>query len=177
MPCRTIFLAALLLASCGGAKEQTRGEYMDLNGFFSSEAKRLQQEQVKVDKTVSRNGVFETRKGIIPDWTREVQLFTESDINKPAWSKSYKITASDSSILYSALDSGLRTRSLSITKDKLGRIREISISNRVSNELYHTSEELKYIPDSMYRIYKEQDVIFLGRNEYEIKGLLQREQD
>lgn len=148
---------------------------MDLKGFFTSEAKRLKQGQVKVDKTVSRNGISESREGIIPDWEREVQLFTESDINKPAWNKSYKVTASDSAILYSVLDSGLRTRSVSIRKDNQGRIREISISNSTRNELYQTSEELTYIPDSMYRIVKKQDVIILGRNEYEIKGLLLQE--
>lgn len=172
MQYRIIFLLAFLIISCNETKDRTRGEYVDLNSFFTSEARRLKQQGVKVDKTVRANGVSESRQDLIPDWQKELQLFAESDINKPAWIKSYQVSDTDSSIVYSALDSGLRTRSISIKKDKDGHIREINISNGTSNDLYHTSEELTYIPDSMYRIIKHQKVIILGNNQYQITGIL-----
>lgn len=174
---RNILYALLFISSCSEPEKDTELRYTDLKNYFEAEVMRMEHSGRKVDKTVSRNGSAESKANISPDWRAELSLFIESDINKPAWRNSYSIKEDSVSVEYKAIGDDLRTRSIRIIKDTDGDIREISIANHTSNKLYSSSEELSYIPDSMYRIFKKQDVIVIGRNEYEIKGLLRQEQD
>ncbi len=167
---RWIF-ACLILASCSGAEQVSDRRYVDLKGFFRDEAIRLEKLKFKVSKTVSRNGVSESRRNISPNWDTELSLFAESDINKPAWSDSYMVRNTSSTTSYTALDDKLRTRSIHIKKNKSGSITELVMVNITKNYLYSASEELRYIPDSLYRIIKKQEVILLGNNSYEISGI------
>jgi hypothetical protein len=126
---------------------------------------------IKVDKTVSRNSVSENRENISPNWDAEFSMFAESDINKPAWTDSYTVRTDSSGTSYTAIDNKLRTRSIRLKKNKSGSIIEVAVVNLTKNYLYSSSEELLYIPDSLYRILKKQDVILLGNNSYEISGI------
>ena len=168
---KRLIFACLILASCSGTEKGTGIKYQDLKEFFHEEAIRLEKQKARVNKTVSRNGVSESRENVSPDWDTELSLFTGSDINKPAWTDSYTVRNHSSSTSYTALDSKLRTRSILIKKNKSGRIIELAVVNRTKNYLYSSSEELLYIPDSLYRIIKKQDVILLGNNSYEISGI------
>lgn len=167
-----IVVAFFILGSCKGVEEKTSTKYMDLKGFFEQETIRLTKANQKAEKTVTRNGVSETKKDFLPDWDVELSLFSESDINKPAWENSYKVYEDSTQTNYTALDNKLRTRSIRIRKNKSGILNEISIVNRTTNNLYSSTEELTYIPDSLYRIIKKQEVILLGNNNYEISGIL-----
>lgn len=170
-----IVLAVLLmviLASCAEPAKKPAGKYTDIKGFFESEASRLRKKRAIVDKTVRRNEVSETKHGLSVNWKNELALFIESDINKPAWHDSYKVTGDSSSISYIALDNDLRTRSIEIHKGPDGRLLEISIINETKNNLYKSFESLKYITDSTYMINKTQDVLLLGNNRYTITGIL-----
>lgn len=161
----------LILASCGGAEQVRKRRFLDIKGYVSQEVKRLEKQKATIDKTVSKNGVPEIRKSLSPDWNIELALFSESDINKPAWIDSYSVNFDGSNVSYNALDNKLRTRSIVIKKNKSGKLTELMVVNRTSNYLYSSSEELLYIPDSIYRIIKKQDVILLGKNNYKIFGV------
>jgi hypothetical protein len=165
---RLIFLF-LVLASCTTEKVTER-RYVDLKGFVTEEVSRLGKSKTKVNKTVSRNGSSESKESISPDWDTELSLFSESDINKPAWSNSYVVSENNNSTSYTATDSKLRTRSILIRKNRDGGIAQLSIVNSTKNYLYSSSEELLYIPDSLYQIIKKQDVLLLGNNSYKISG-------
>jgi hypothetical protein len=167
---RIIVLCMLILVSCAKPEQKTPNRYLDLRKLFETEASRLAKLDPKVNKTVSRNQVSETKKDISIDWKNELSLFMESDINKPAWRDSYRIDESKTDLLYTALDSNLRTRSIHIKKNLNGKLMHVFIVNKTHNNLYQSSEELSYIPDSMYHIVKQQHVILLGDNRYEITG-------
>ncbi len=166
---RLVFLF-LVLSSCNAPGKVKERKYIDLKSYFSTEIKRLTQQKTKVDKTVSRNDISESKKNIIPGWETELSLFSESDINKPAWTDSYKVAEENGVTSYTAVDSTLRTRLIVIHKDKSDKIIEVSIVNRTANYLYSSSEELRYIPDSLYQIVKKQDVLLMGSNNYKIFG-------
>lgn len=167
---RLLIFSLLVFASCGEKEKVPQRRYIDMKGFFTNEVSRLDKLNTKVNKTVSRNGVSESKVNISPDWNMELSLFSESDINKPAWSNSYIVRNDGGSTLYTATDNKLRTRSISIARNKNGRITRLSIVNSTTNYLYNSSEELLYIPDSLYRIVKKQDVLLLGKNSYKISG-------
>ncbi len=171
MSSRTLILVLLMLVSCAEPEERSVTRYMNIKGFFEAEVQRLTENNKLVDKTVKRNEISETKTGISVNWINELSLFIESDINKPAWRDSYKITEDSSEVIYMALDSNLRTRSIHIKKDARDRIRNISIMNRTKNNLYQSSEQLNYVPDSIYKIDKSQQVLLLGNNRYQIIGV------
>ena len=168
---KKLALACLLFVSCSETEQVRVQKYYDVQGFFGAETKRLEKQGATVTKTVSRNDVSETKSSFSPAWATELALFTDSDINKPAWRDSYKIESDSLSTSYTALDDELRTKSLVIKKNNKGKLIEISIVNSTSNYLYNSTEELHYFPDSLYRMVKKQDVILLGKNNYEIVGI------
>ena len=161
----------LTIASCAKPEEKAVTNYLDINGFFESEVQRLTKNNKSVEKTVMRNKISETQTRNSVNWKNELSLFIESDINKPAWRDSYKIIEDSSEVIYTALDSNLRTRIIHIKKDVRNGLRYISIINRTKNNLYQSSEKLTYVPDSIYKIDKSQHVVLLGSNRYQIKGV------
>ncbi|WP_207532270.1 hypothetical protein [Desertivirga arenae] len=163
----------LLLTGCTNKQEATEVKsYFDLSGFFSSESASLQNKHATVIKTVLQNGRAEQKTIGNINWETEFELFSSSDINKPAWNKSYRVLHTAHGTEYIALDNKLRTRRIRIEKAQRGKAKHIYIRNEVNNMLYSTTEELHYYPDSLYEIRKTQHVIILGNNTYKISGLL-----
>jgi hypothetical protein len=162
--------------SCGPVQQKREKRYTDVAGFFQMEIERLQKQKLKVHKKVSRNGDSEYRENLSPNWSTELSLFAESDINKPAWRNSYQTRKVGDAITYTALDSNLRTRSITIRRNKKGKIDELVVVNQTQNYLYTAFEKLYYYPDSLYRIIKKQKVVLLGNNSYEISGIFNSSQ-
>jgi len=180
--CKT-YLAALIglnlffcLASCkkdSSAAKDTR-KFFDLKGYFAAEAARLNKLNPVVDKAAIYNYQTEKQKVHIGNWASELSMFSESDINKPAWRLSYDVQSSDGLITYKAKDPALKTQDITIKKngDKIQWIMIINHSKSTvfSKKLYETLEKLSYSPDSAYHIQKMQYTRLLGINHYNIKG-------
>lgn len=145
--------------------------YFDLKGYFRADSARLAGLNRLTFKTVTHNGITESKKVHIANWGLELGLFSASDINKPAWRDSYQIQDTADSIVYRAKYPELKTREITISKQK-NKIKRIVIYNHTKNILYQTSERLSYFPDSIYIIEKSQQVKLLGTNQYTIKGSL-----
>ncbi|HWZ14583.1 MAG TPA: hypothetical protein VNW95_05035 [Mucilaginibacter sp.] len=122
-------------------------------------------------KTVTHNGVTQSKKVRIGNWERELDLFIGSDINRPAWKDSYTVTISGDITIYRAKDFKLKMRQMDIKKDK-DKVQWVLIFNRTKNLLYETTEKLSYFPDSLYSIEKYQHVKLMGNNTYSVQGLI-----
>jgi hypothetical protein len=172
----TLFAAgigiALLLPACKPAiKENATAKYFDLKAYFKADSARLTRLNKPVRKTVNHNGVTETKEVKIDDWSQELSLFSQSDINKPAWRDSYKVQTTPTMTIYMATDDDLKTREIIVNKTG-DKVKYIKIYNYTSNKLYYTIEHLTYWPDSLYKIEKTQHVRLLGLNKYVITGTL-----
>ena len=173
-----IIYTSVLLLLCGSYAcnkpeiKETGAElkYFDIKEYFAKEAERLTTQNPLVDKTVAHNGAAESKKLKITNWAKELNLFTESDINKPAWKLSYNLQANDDSVVYKAKYPELKTREIVIRK-KAGQITAIAIVNNTHNILYNTTEKLVYAPGAYYLIEKMQKVKIMGANNYRIKGV------
>jgi hypothetical protein len=164
-------LFLIFISSCSNPEEmKTKTAFFDIKGFFESEVKRLTNRKSTVNKSVRQNEQSEIKKNLSVDWANELALFIASDINKPAWKDSYKISGDSVHLSYVAIDTNLRTRSVEIKIDQQGRTVFFKIKNITRSKLYESSEELTYIPDSIYTINKNQIVRFLGKNTYQISG-------
>lgn len=172
-----VILAALLfilfLPACKpDIKETGAGlTYFDLKGYIKNNAAQLNRLNRPVVKTMVHNGVTESKKVNIDNWDRELGLFSGSDINKPAWKDSYLVQNTANMIYYKAKYPELDTREITVNKDG-NKVKWIIIINHTKNLLYETKEKLTYVPDSMYRIEKTQQVRLLGMNRYDIKGVI-----
>ena len=167
-------LFLLILSACNQPKEKELKTYTDLKGYFDSEARRLTKSNPLIKKTVARNDASETRSLKDINWKTELSLFAESDINKPAWKDSYKVSSHGDKTIYLATDKELKTQEINITKDLQGKIKKVFIRNQTDNMLYSSTEQLVYIPDSAYEISKQQHVAVIGDNRYFINGIFNR---
>lgn len=165
------FLIIILFSSCFSKAKETKQSkfYFDLKGYFSSLATTLNKENPIINKTVSKNNIGESKKIKISDWKQELALFIEADINKPAWKDSYTKDSSGTKIIYTSNDADLKTQKIEISF-KNGNPTRIHIETSVNNLLYQTKENLDFYPDSLYNILKKQNVVLLGKNNYQIVG-------
>lgn len=166
-----IFALIVLLSSCSNnPKASDTKVYFDIRSFFESEATRLKKTNPFIEKQVMQNVDQEIKRLRIQDWNNELNLFIESDINKPSWRKSYAISNTRNETVYTAMEDKLRTRKVVIEKSIRGEVIHIYIQNHTQNLLYTSSETLNYYPDSLYQISKQQEVRLLGTNNYSISG-------
>jgi hypothetical protein len=177
----SLFIAGVMMlffciSGCRPDIKESSGalKYFDLKGFFTADVARLNKLKKTVVKTVTHNGVTQSKKVSIDNWERELDLFIGSDINRPAWKDSYNITISGNILLYEAKYPELKMRQMLIKKDK-DKVKWILIFNRTKrNLLYQTYEKLSYFPDSLYTIEKDQRVRLMGHNTYTVRGSIDK---
>lgn len=150
------------------AIDQVGNPYFSLENYFNGEIHRLTSLDNPVKKTVSINGETESQTLRISNWRHELAPFLEADINKAAWKTSYSIDSIENVLVYRALEPDLKTRKITIEKDSGGQVRRIEMENELVNWIYQSKERLKYVPDSLYEIKKQQTIRIVGTNEYHI---------
>jgi hypothetical protein len=165
-----ILVFALAFFSCNqreAAKANTELLYFDLKGYFGKEIIRLRNAKVKVNKTVSINGVDETKSSLIADWDKELAIFVNADINKTSWKGSFKVTRQKGLHSYTSDSKKIPIKKVSIThKDsKISKV-EIIVNNK--NILYQSLDTLTYSPDVLYKIRKQQKIRLLAPKDYAI---------
>lgn len=161
----------LNLTSCKPEVRQSKNSYFNISSYFAGKARDYTKSNFSVIKTVSRNGDTETKTVKITNWPGELSVFSESDINKPSWKNSYKVTASGNFTIYKALEPDLKTQEI-ILKKQQNKLVYLMIFNVINNKLFQTKEKLTFYPDSLYSIRRKQHVRFLGTNDYLIEGKL-----
>ncbi len=138
------FLGFLLISGCTDPATQTQSNvYYDVAGFVKQQITSLSKQKPLVSKSVLINQ--ERNQQTIRDlnWSRELELFIQADINKPALRSSYQIARPDSLTYRYTLKSTeerLTVRSLLVQLDSISRQpRRIEAVLQTSNPLY-TSE-------------------------------------
>ena len=166
------WLAGLaLLAGLHACRPQVSNNgAFDLSGFIKKDAARLKKLNRPVIKTVYQNGVSETQTVHIDNWEHELGLFIDADINKPTWRSNYRVTREDSLLVYRQKGTDQKVTELIINSVNR-KIRWILIYTKTpKNDLYTTTQKLVYYPDSLYTIDIQQEVRFMKRNYYRVRG-------
>ena len=170
-------IGLFILALCGGCftgatkKQKREIYYFDLQTFFKDEIVRLNKANPEVIKTVWHNNQSENKQVKISDWSTELSLFTESDINKTAFENSYHKDSTATKIIYNAKNKDLKTQRITIYLQNQKPI-FINIINQQNNYLFKSWENLKYYPQKAYIINKKQKLLFWEIEVYEVKGEL-----
>jgi len=169
----TIFISACNLPS---TQETNRPQttFFDLKGFFKEEAKYLEEQGVKIQKTIQHNQTKETQTILPKDWEKELLLFAESDLNKPSWTDKYVLDSTDRGnglilLHYKAIDESLSIQVLDVEL-KENAVHSILIVKKIANQVYESQQHLTYIPRKSYRIKKSQTVTLFDKDTYTIEA-------
>ncbi|GIV32567.1 MAG: hypothetical protein KatS3mg031_0102 [Chitinophagales bacterium] len=166
-------LLFLFFAGCTRHEvRENQAEYFNLVHFIHQEATRLDSLGIPVHKTVVMNGESEEKTLKIRNWRQELAPFREADINKKAYLGSYRtdttFSASSFSVHYTALDSSLPTRTLTVHFDSVNPVR-VSALIRTSNVLYTLYQQLNYVRDQGYSVQGRQQIKFMEPDSFRIQ--------
>lgn len=175
---------ALTVSSCQSAAPQNQPNvYYDVAGYVKRQIADLSTRKPIVSKTVLIN--TETSRQDIRDvnWTRELELFSQADINKPALRSSYQITRPDSLTYQYTLkksEEKLTVRSLRVQLDSAtGQPRRIEAVLQTANPLY--SSERHVLMESglagtngwqvrHYKLSGFQKLPYFDKNDFAVEG-------
>lgn len=136
----------LLLAACSQPQQAKRTNvYFDLKGFLDQQIAALNTQKPLVSKTALVGAQPETHQTRQVDWVRELELFEQADLNKPAYANSYFTEEISKSTTTYRLKSGedLPVQYLEIIKDeKSGQPLKVKATLRTKNYLYESERNL-----------------------------------
>ena len=168
------FSVCIFIISCDSDSQDKASPkyFFDLKEYIRKQAAILDSIHPEINKTVTKDGQSETRTLQNIKWSKELQSFTDNDLNRPAWKGLYSIDTSHTTtgyiISYFAKDSSLVTRRMTITFED-SACSAINIVNKTKNNLYFSYRELFYNPAEGYEIRGIQDVRFAGKTNYAVK--------
>ncbi len=162
-----LFFYLLLLAACNQEPIASKPvfekkPYFDLKGYFDGEIQRLNSKG-RAKKMVLAGGKKEEQIVESINFQKELSVFSESDVNRPAWSDKYIVDTAfneQKQIIYlhiKAIDEKLKTRKIDIEfRDAL--ISRILIENNASSFIASSNQVLIYEPSFGYSIENHQKV-------------------
>ncbi|WP_338876048.1 hypothetical protein WBJ53_10445 [Spirosoma sp. SC4-14] len=179
-------LFVLTTSSCTDSAQQNQPNvYYDVLSFVKRQIDELSAQKPLVAKTISINQKQSEQKTNEVNWSRELELFTQVDINKPALRNSYQITRPDSLTYRYTLkksEERLTVRSLFVQLDSATRQpRLIEAVLQTSNPLYSSERHLLLESGlagnqqwrvKRYRLTGYQKLSYFDKNEFLVEGQL-----
>ncbi len=172
----TILVMLMLFVSCKEESTTKIHKYYDLKTAITNQISVLDKRKPTFSKTVWSENVPETKNVKIEDWSKEFELFLQTDLNKPAYLNSYEINQSDSSIVYHLKKSeNLPVKDIKILlKNNQLTAMEATIANQ--NYLYETDKHVKMtLADNVvnyYLIEGTQKLVFGDKKAFKIEAKL-----
>jgi hypothetical protein len=117
--------------------------YFPLRSYLQQEIVQLEKHPQSVHKTMILDGKKEVRTIKEIDWEKEWALFIDSDLNKPAFDKSYDNLSEEGFRWYSLkIGEKLPVKKMKIQLDALERPASIEIEMSQTNFLFETKKKL-----------------------------------
>jgi hypothetical protein len=175
---RLLTFCALLSACSQEVKENQTNKYFDLKGLIERQIKALNTQKPVVQKSIIMAGSAENQSVTAIDWAKELELFLQADLNKPAFVQSYRVDSSSMGVKYTLKEN----KKLSVKYLNINKLGEngISIEALMSNDnyLYQTERLLKLsISNNQvtdYQINGFQKIVFGDKKIFNINGNILR---
>ena len=175
-------MAVLVMVSCESTTDQIGGKtYYDLRGFVENQTKILKDTKPLVYKKLLVNNKSEVIRLKISDWEKELELFKQLDLNKPAFKTSYEMKESkftDSTAIEYTLKSSEKAP-VKVLKIVLGKNKELKTlwaKVQQANNLYHSDKTLFIIVDKSlikrYVITGYQQLKYFEKKPFSVDGEL-----
>lgn len=177
-------LFALIISSCqNSAPSRQPNVYYDVAGYVKRQIADLSIRKPLVSKAVLINDRTSRQDTRDVNWSRELELFSQADINKPALRSSYQITRPDSVTYEYTLkksEEKLTVRSLRVQLDSATRQpRRIEAVLQTDNPLYTSERHLLMESGSAgrnpsqvrhYKVSGFQKLPYFDRNDFAVEG-------
>ncbi len=174
-----LLLLSFFAFSCDNSAPKTAAKpvYFDVAGYVKSQIEMLSAQKPTVAKD-ARIGA-QTNKQATPNinWTKELELFVQADINKPAFRNSYTIAQPDSLTYQYTLkptEERLTVRTLTVKVDpKTRQPAQITALLKSENRLYESERRLLLESGAdgriqHYRVEGFQQLAYFDRNEFRV---------
>lgn len=174
-----VLLLLILVISCNSeSKIQQSKKYFDLKGLIEKQIKILNAQKPIVEKSIMIADSAENQFVNTIDWAKELELFIQADLNKPAFVQSYQVDSFSMGVRYTLKN----TEKLPVKYLNMRRIGEDGISIEAfmskDNYLYQTERTLKFFLRNSqivdYQIDGFQKIIFGDKKVFRIKGIIQQ---
>jgi hypothetical protein len=166
-----LLLLALVTSACHKNKDHVvAAHYFNIKKFFLDEALNLSHGNTSVRKTTGKDMESAVNQTCPTNWEKELEIFSECDINKPAWVNSYKVDSivmANYTVVNYHTSESLPVKKIQVLKSIDG-IRSIYIERSSGNPVYHSFQKLLYTKDKGYNISGEQKVLFFKASSYHI---------
>ncbi len=127
--------------------------FFDLSAYIDEQVDSLEQAGVQVTKTITLNGTTETKQLTDLNFGKDLRVFREADINKPAWLDKYSLEreGGDERLTrtYIATDSSMQTRRLTVVT-RNGEPIHVEIIRKTGTVLSDGRHRLIYEPANGY---------------------------
>lgn len=148
-------------------------KFYNLKAYFMNQANKLAVRKQNVRKTITKDGRSEVVEMKSINWVEELEVFKESDINKPAWRDAYvtdTVFLQKSTVIsHDALNEDNPIQHLVVTLDPVtGSCLRVSIDKHTDNFLYTSRQKLFYSAGEGYKIKGSLSVKYLFDSEYEV---------
>lgn len=173
-----LIFCALLSACHEEVKENQTKKYLDLKGLIENQIKTLNKQKAEVQKSILMSEKSENKLIKTINWAKELELFIQADLNKPAFIQSYQVDSSSTGVKYTLKETEkLPVKYLNIIKVGADGITiEALVNNK--NYLYETERHLKLSLKNNqiidYQIVGFQKIIFGDKKSFKINGLVKR---
>ena len=182
-PSITVLIAfyILVFSSCDEKKnEETQPKaFFDLKGFIEGQVTMLNQSRPVVSKTMKMGDDSSHISSGDIDWKKELELFVQADINKPAYRLSYTSQITDSTLLIYTLkpEQDLPVRLLKIRLDKPdGKPVLIEALLKSENKLYMSEKNIRMVLEDKggyskvlsYQINGFQKLVTMNKKPFEV---------
>jgi hypothetical protein len=180
-----IALIGLLAGGCTaeqtpvGAVKPKGKPFFDLKAYFDKEAQRLSESPMTIYKQTRVNEKTAESQTDSIDWSQELKVFRESDINRASWINKYAgdttRTASGQlqRIQYEALEKKLRVQRIEIEFAGDESVAAIVLQKQNRSLIADSDQELTYRPQEGYSLVSQQKVLFSGKTEVEVRAEFQ----
>lgn len=182
-----LLVVTLFVSSCTDSVRQNQPNvYYDVLGFVKGQIANLSAQKPLVSKDVAINEKRNQQITRAIDWSRELELFTQADINKPALRSSYQITRPDSLTYQYTLkksEEKLTVRSLTVRLDaSTHQPRQIEAVLQTSNPLYSSERQLLLESGPVaghnwqvthYKLSGFQKLPYFSKSEFRVEGRVQ----
>lgn len=179
---RLFFLLTLGLLACTEPQPTTSAtSYFGLKSFIEQQIAQLSVQKPLVDKTVEVKEQQEHLKTKDIDWAKELDLFVQADLNKPAFMNSYESLTKGQEVIYTLKDGeNLPVKSLKIVKDAVSQLPVVvEATLRTENYLFTSEKQIllntQVLPNAKcqltrYQVKGYQQLILGSKQPFRIEG-------
>lgn len=180
-----IIVSILIIGSCQNPTDTNASKnYFDLKGFIETQVTELNKRKPLVSKTMTMGTDKDSISTTAIDWAKELELFTQADLNKQAYQLSYEITQPTPDTYVYMLKSGekLPVKSLKIVMDETSKQpKRVEALLKEENKLYDSEKQLSLTctlrPEGVwliktYEISGFQHLTLADKKAFSVKGVI-----